>query len=287
MNNISQGYVSQAKDTSIEMDFLQFQRWREIPLIKKIQLIIGSTQGCRKLSLIGIKNQYPHASFSQQRYLYAQKILGENWSNLVKNWHIEKEIMIGNPIELALLIAEILETLEIPYLIGGSIASSLWGESRATLDLDLVADLKITQIDSFISKVQSSFCLSKNAIEEAIQYQSFFNLIHFDTNEKIDIFIVNQNPLAQEEMRRKCLLTVDETGRSLYFASAEDIIIQKLIWYKKSNYISERQWRDILGVLKTQSTQLDFDYLNHWSNIEKLSDLLDKAFLESGINSSR
>ena len=191
--------------------------------------------------------------------------------------------MIGNPIELALLIAEILEGLQIPYFVGGSVASSLWGESRATLDVDLVGDLKITQVDSFISQVESVFYVSEKAIREAIESESFFNLIHFDTNEKIDIFILNKNPLVQAEMERRSLQQVEENGRSLYLATAEDIIIQKLIWYRAGNYLSDRQWRDILGVLKTQSVQLDFNYLNYWCEVENLSDLLQKALLESGL----
>jgi hypothetical protein len=282
--SLPQGYRSQSEDTSIEIDFIQFQRWKQMPFIKKAELIIGATKGCRQLSLMGIKNQYPHANQQERRYLYAGRILGEKWINLVKDWNIDEEIMLGNPIELSLLIAEIFENLQIPYFIGGSVASSLWGESRATLDVDVVADLKREQVDDFVATVESLFYVSKEAIQEAINCQSSFNLIHFDTNEKIDIFILRQNPLAQSEMSRKCLQQVEEKGRYLYLATPEDIIIQKLIWYVAGNYLSDRQWRDVLGVLKTQSTQLDFDYLHHWAEVENLSNLLNKALVESGLN---
>lgn len=84
-------------------------------------------------------------------------------------------------------------------------------------------------------------------------------------------------------MSRKCLRQVEENGRYLYLAMPEDIILQKLIWYQSGNDISDRQWRDVLGVLKTQSNQLDFDYLHHWAEIENISNLFNKALIESGL----
>ena len=76
LTKIAEGYRTQAEDTNIEIDFFQFQRWQKMSMNKKSQLIIGATQGCRKLSLMGIKNQYPSANRQQKRCLYAQKILG-------------------------------------------------------------------------------------------------------------------------------------------------------------------------------------------------------------------
>jgi len=283
--SIPKGYRSQSEDTTIESDLIQFQRWREMSVIKKAQLITGATFGCRKLSLMGINNQYPKANHQEKRYLYALRILGKDCLPCLPCPFIRggKEIMIGNPIELALLITEIFESLTIRYFIGGSVASSLWGESRATLDVDVVADLKIEQVNDFIKRVDPLFYISESAVKEAIVNQSCFNLIHFDTIEKIDVFILKQTTLTQGEMSRRCLQQVEEQGRYLYLATPEDIIIEKLIWYQRGNQISDRQWRDILGVLKTQSTQLDFAYLQYWITLENLSDLFDKALIEAGL----
>jgi hypothetical protein len=281
--NIPKGYRSQARDTSVEVDFLQFQLWQKKSLIEKAKLIVGVTQACRQLTLMGIKNQYPDKNLAEQRYLYAQRILGEETSKLLKNIDIKIEIMIGNPIKLALSMAKIFDNLEIPYFVGGSVASSLWGESRATLDIDLVADLTITKMNDFIVSVEDVFYVSENAVKEAIINQSSFNLIHFETNEKIDIFVLGNKPLLQQEMQRKKLEKVTEENDFLYLATPEDIILQKLIWYRDGNLISDRQWRDVLGVLKTQSSNLDLDYLKYWSKLENISHLLNQALLESGL----
>jgi hypothetical protein len=277
-----QQYRPQSEDTAIAIDLWQFQRWREMPMGQKARLIIGATQGCRQLSLMGIVNQYPQADQQQKRYLYARRIFGEDIGNIVKDWKIEREIMIGNPIELSLLIADILVELEIPYFLCGSVASSLWGESRATLDVDVVADIKKEKIEDFFQRVVLWFYVSKDSIIEAITHQHSFNLIHFDTNEKIDIFILKTTPLAQSEMQRRCSQQVEE-GKYLYLATPEDTIIQKLIWFRAGNYLSDRQWRDILGIVKTQASQLDLAYLHHWAEVENLSNLLDQALRESGL----
>jgi hypothetical protein len=276
-------YQPQSFDTSIESDRRWFEGFQHMTLPQKATLLRGATQGCRRLALIGIQQQFPNCSPQEKRIYYTRRILGETWAKLIESWHLETEIMLGDPIALALTMAAIFEQLNIDYYVGGSVASSLWGENRATLDLDLVADLKTEQIPDFLQAIQTDFYVSETAIQEAILHQNSFNLIHFQTNEKIDIFIHSTQPLAQIEMQRRQKITVDTEGKQIYLSTAEDIILQKLIWYELSNRIGDRQWRDILGVLKTQTKRLDFAYLKQWAEHENLTDLLNEAFLVAGL----
>ena len=135
-------YKTQAKDTSLEIDLLLVQRWRELRLEQKVELITGLNEGCRQLSLTGIHQQFSHADPTLIRWEYVRRRLVQEYANLMnQRANIRVEIMIGNPLTLALAMAEILEKLEISYLVGGSVASSLLGEPRATLDLAIVATL--------------------------------------------------------------------------------------------------------------------------------------------------
>lgn len=276
-------YQPQSPDTTIEGDKQWFAGFQRMTLAQKIELLQGINRGCRQLALIGIQQQFPHCSPQEKRVHYARRILGETWATLTKTWNLDTDIMLGDPISLALTMAAIFENLNIDYYIGGSVASSIWGENRATLNLDLVADLKTAQIPIFLQAIQTDFYVSETAIYEAINNQSSFNLIHFQTNEKIDIFIHSGQPLAQIERQRRQQITVDADGKQIYLATAEDIILQKLIWYELSNRIGDRQWRDILGVLKVQARQLDFAYLQQWAAHENLLALLNEAILAAGL----
>jgi hypothetical protein len=273
-----QRYKTQAEDTSIEIDLLLVQRWRELTLEKRAVLLEGLNYGCRQLALLGIQQQYHHPHLIRQEYI--RRRLGENYANLVTSG----EVVLGNPLELALDIAVILEKLGISYLVGGSVASSFLGEPRATLDLDLVADINLEQVPEFFAILESRFYVNLEAIIEAINNQSSFNLIDLETTEKIDIFILKKQPHCLEEMnRRQKLRILSNPERFLYFPTPEDLIIQKLIWYRLGRNQSDRQWRDILGVLKVQADRLDLNYLNHWAQEKELTELLSQALSEAGL----
>lgn len=178
------------------------------------------------------------------------------------------------------------DKLSIPYYIGGSIASSVYGIARATMDVDLVADIKIENISSLRQILENEYYIDENMIEDAIQRLSSFNLIHLETMIKIDVFIPNRQPYQEESLRRKKKDTIEdkEDGTEFYFCSAEDIILNKLQWYDLGDRISERQWLDVLGVIKVQAKSLDFVYLKTWGVRLGLLDLIAKAFKEAGID---
>ena len=275
-------YQAQSPDTSIEADLFLFQKWREFPLWKKAELTTGVTKGCYKLCLAGIRHQYPQATPAQKRWEYVRRRLGREWADLVDKLGVDGELMIGDPITLAIQVAEIFDRLEIPYLVGGSVASSLLGEPRATLDVDMVADLTREKVPAFVTAVESQFYVSEQAVIDAMLYQSSFNLIHFETTEKVDIFLLSDQLLSQSKMSRRQRIPVTENADEfLYLPTPEDIILQKLICYRLGMSQSDRQWRDVLGVLKIQGEKLDFEYLDQWSETLKLTDMLAQALQEA------
>ena len=92
---------------------------------------------------------------------------------------------------------------------------------------------------------------------------------------KVDIFIPGSEAIDREEMRRRRLQTIADT--QLVVATPEDIVLQKLIWYRKGGEVSDRQLRDVSGILKVQGDRLDWDYLKHWAESLNLSELLQRA----------
>ena len=96
------------------------------------------------------------------------------------------------PILAAIKVIEQLNAQHIPYAVGGSLAGSIHGRARATMDADLIVDMKVEHISEFISALQEGFYVDESAIFNAINQKSGFNLIHFETMFKVDVFIPNR-----------------------------------------------------------------------------------------------
>lgn len=190
--------------------------------------------------------------------------------------------MQGDVTRVTLLVTQALEQLGVPYAIGGSLASSLHGIMRSTLDVDIVADLHLEHIQPLVELLSEEFYADNEMMKDAIEYQSSFNLIHYDTAFKVDIFIQKSRAFDQMQLerRRPSVITTDPE-QSVYVTSPEDIILAKLEWYRLGGEVSDRQWRDILGVLKTRAGELDVDYLHKWAKELKVTDLLERALTES------
>lgn len=185
--------------------------------------------------------------------------------------------MTPEPIAVTLLVVDALETLGVRYVIGGSLASALHGVARATLDSDLVADLRIEQAAPLARMLGDAFYVDEGAIREAIQNLSSFNLIHLDTMFKVDIFIPKRRPFDQAQLaRRTAQVVATDPERTAYIASAEDTILAKLEWYRLGGEVSERQWRDAQGIVAVQGEQLNLDYLRQGAAGLGVADLLEK-----------
>jgi len=178
-----------------------------------------------------------------------------------------------------------LEKFSISYYISGSIASSIYGMARATMDIDIVADVKLHHISLLRQELESSYYIDEDVIKEAIQNISSFNLIHLETTIKIDVFIFKDIPYRQNALERKIKDTFedDDIKTEFYFSSPEDIIISKLQWYELGGKDSERQWLDVIGVIKIQGDSLDKNYLKVWTKKLGIFELLKNAFNDAEI----
>jgi hypothetical protein len=171
----------------------------------------------------------------------------------------------------------------VEYLIGGSVASSVFGEPRQTVDADLVARLVARHARPLVDALGGNFYADLPSILGAIQNQSSFNLIHLVTMTKVDVFVRWRDPFAQSQFSRRQKKSVgDGTGLDFFFSSPEDTVLAKLEWYQKGGGVSDRQWRDLLGVLKVQKAALDRGYLEHWAKELGVAALLKRALVDAG-----
>lgn len=190
--------------------------------------------------------------------------------------------MQNEPVEVTLKVTEVFERLSVPYLIGGSLASTLYGMIRTTQDSDIVAEMRLEHLQPFVMALQGEFYVDEEMIAESIQRNSSFNIIHQETMFKVDVFIPRPRPFLQSQLARVQKQTFTfETEVSAKFASPEDTVLSKLEWYRMGSEVSDRQWKDILGVLKTRAGELDMDYLGRWAKELKVNDLLERALKET------
>lgn len=189
-------------------------------------------------------------------------------------------------IAVAHTLAQTLERLGIVYWIGGSMASAVHGIPRSTQDVDFVAELKEEQVDDLVAALESEFYIDGAAVRRAVRSRRSFNVIHLDTMYKADVFVMGADDHAQSEKQRRRIepLGSEPNSPTAYFCSAEDIILQKLRWFRKGGGVSDRQLDDIVGILRVQSAALDYEYLTHWADAIGITDLLNKVLADAGIN---
>jgi hypothetical protein len=183
--------------------------------------------------------------------------------------------------EVALRVAAALDAAGVEYLVGGSMASSMAGEPRSTLDIDLVVRLSESHVPKLVEELGDEFVADPESLLRAIRQRSSANLIHMSSALKVDLFILGATPFENGQMRRRRLMRVaTNPDRFLYAYTPEDILLQKLRWYRMGNQVSERQWRDVLSVLRISGATLDQQYLREGASAFEVTDLLTRAIAE-------
>ncbi|MDX1933814.1 MAG: hypothetical protein SFU56_14545 [Capsulimonadales bacterium] len=183
------------------------------------------------------------------------------------------------------ILAKRFEDLGIPYYVGGSVASSVYGVFRATNDADIVVDLKESSVPDLVTALSNDFYIDADMIRNALHHGISFNVIHLPTMVKADLFPLNEGAFERSEMgrRRPERIRILDNSEDIYFASPEDMVLQKLRWYRATGERSDRQWYDVQGILKVQGTSLDFDYMRYWAAELQITDLLRQAFDDAGV----
>jgi hypothetical protein len=185
--------------------------------------------------------------------------------------------------EVIRTVVAVLDRMGLPYAVGGSIASSTYGAPRFTQDADITIESFTGRETEFAAHFSSDFYVSIPAVQSANERRSSFNLLHIPTGFKIDFFIRKEGPFAESVMKRRRVESLSQLGgQRLFLVSPEDIVLLKLEWFRLGDEVSDRQWLDIIGVLKVQQKSLDRKYLSDSATTLGVSDLLTRATKEAG-----
>ncbi len=182
-------------------------------------------------------------------------------------------------------VARAFKFLGVRYYVGGSMASSVRGLPRTSIDVDVAAELLPQHVEPLVGALAGEFYVSEPRVTEAVQARGAFSAIHLATMMKVDVFVSRQRPFDRALFDRLTPEFLDAVGTSIPHPvpRSEDVVLLKLDWYRSGGEVPERQWGDVLGVLKVASGDLDRGYLSRWATELGLADLLDRALAEAAV----
>lgn len=188
----------------------------------------------------------------------------------------------NDALEALLPVVSALRQLGVKYYICGSLASTFHGIARTTADVDMVAELSQSDVSAFAKAIRDNYYVDENMISEAIARKSCFNVIYLPSSFKVDIFVAKDRRYDRNAMERIEEFPFDDESPEMRFflPTAEDVVLSKLEWYRLGDEASERQWGDVLGVMKVNRASLDRKYMDKWAAELGVADLLDKAWKE-------
>ncbi len=184
-------------------------------------------------------------------------------------------------LDVALRVARAIEALGGAYFVGGSLASSLQGEPRATNDIDMVVELPLGRVADLAGALGTDFEVDVDLLRDALLHGTSCNIFYLPTVIKVDLFAVGPSPYDELEFARRRLVVVRATGETLVVKSPEDTVLRKLLWYRQGGCVSERQWRDVVEVLRVSGGEMENAYLVPWAERLGITALLARARAES------
>jgi hypothetical protein len=190
--------------------------------------------------------------------------------------------MADEVLRAAFAVVDTLRALDLSYLIGGSLASSVHGVARSTRDVDIALDLPADRVRELVDALAGRFYVDEEMASDAVARTGSFNVVHLETMFKVDLFVLGPDAMSRMELSRRQLHRIGSELHEVFVASPEDVVLQKLLWYRKGNEVSDRQWQDVLEVARVQGQRLDRDYLEAWARELDIQDLLEEIWTEAG-----
>ena len=179
-------------------------------------------------------------------------------------------------------LVDALERLGVAWYVGGSVASTVHGRFRATNAADVIAELREEHASPLRETLEADHYVDEESIRDAVRNRSSFNLVHFGTGLKIDVFVAADSEYTAQVRARRVSEPIGDAAnaRRLWVASAEDTILAKLDWYRRGGETSQRQWDDVRGVIELRGPAIDVEYLRLWAPVLGVADLIEQALAE-------
>lgn len=263
----------------MESDLLQFHLLRQKTPAQRWQAAAAMIRWARTVALRAMEQASP----DQLATRFSQAIFKDDWTPTLTPTS-DPPMWAQDPSAIAQLLYPVFEHLNIRYYITGGVAAIAYGEPRTTQDLDLVIEVASSAMEPLVRALeQIGFYVPAGAVAEVKAGRGrVLSVTHLEQVLRADIVLSSDRPFDRSKMERRQLIAINLAGEVLYWVcSAEDLILAKLLWGQRSNF--QKQWRDVLGVLKVQQSVLDDGYLSEWAEQLGVGNRLSQAMVEAGI----
>jgi hypothetical protein len=279
LNAAPVGYCPQSIDTNINADLVRFHLYRQRTTTERLILGAKYKLSARQLSIECLRQSFPELTADA----FAKKITTAWLQEKCPVDYIPPNLMSWSqdPTAIASLLAQILNAANIPYYITGGVAAIAHGEPRATIDLDIVILIDLADLPTLAANFEAQGFYVAGLADVMTGSLRCLNITHLETIENVDLMISGGEEYDLIKFDRRRYYTLPGSGE-VAIASPEDVIISKLVWRRNSQ--SDKQWRDILGILKVQQEKLDFGYLREWVERFGLEADWQRAKVEAGVS---
>jgi hypothetical protein len=266
-------------DTAPAAERVLIDAYRRMPLARKWRSVWDLFRTARVLHAAGLRLRNPAATDRDIHEDWLRRTLGR------VSWQYQADsamVLSGGELGVFQEVVSAFTRLGIASALGGSLASSVHGLTRQTFDADITVEPFPGKERELVALLGVDYYLDRRAVEDAVRQRCSFNIIHHHPGFKVGVFVRKDDLFEQSAMSRRLSVTLpDLPNQAVFLQTPEDVILFKLRWYRLGNEIAERQWHDILGVLKIQAGRLDEAYLNSWAAHLGVTDLLAHARQES------
>ena len=183
-------------------------------------------------------------------------------------------------------LADAFEFYGIPYHLSGSLAIQVYGKPRKVQGIEVVADIKFSQVPALVSRLKQTYDVTEIAMREAIEHRGSFRLVHHGTLQKIEVFLPFYRAHSQVEQGRVQRHALEQGSRPFSIASSEDTILTLLERYKAGGQRFQRLWEATMEILAVQGSTLDLAYLRLWATSLDVALLLEQAVATSGLSNA-
>jgi hypothetical protein len=276
------GTVHGPSDTSPDVERAMIEGYRRMPATQRWRNLFGDYVMGRRFHKAGFAKRHPGASRRDVQAEWIRHTLGEDCPVPIPEDLVDP---VAQDVQSVLVhVLGTFDRLNIAYAIGGSVASSLHGIGRMTRNLDLTAEPFGEKLGPFVAAFPAGeYYLSEPAVRDAIRLRSSFSILHPPTGYKIDVFVRPEAAFDVAAFARRTAFPFPAAlGGSVMVHTAEDTVLFKLRWYRLGGGVSDQQWNDVQGVLKTQTDRLDGTYLRRWAAELGVADLLETALADAG-----